>query len=327
MDVAPQLRCGARAGSTRRCASDGDPKVLINRQQGPWLASVAVATALAGAGYVIYAAAAPHGPSGGSVPGLAFGIAGTVLMVVAGLLSFRKRVIARIGSAQLWMKLHIWCSVLAVPLIFFHAGWRLGGPLTATLMVLFAIVIVSGVFGLIVQQVVPAMMTRRVPLETIHSQIDHVGAGLAVDAYEIVASIAGPIEEAKEEQAAIAAEQALLQQRPGHWKQRQRSNPAEPPLAGASVLRSFYLSEVRPYLRSRPRSRQGRPDFRAARHVAAEDWRAAIDRLAALCDEWAQLGVQRRLHALLHGWLLLHVPLSFALFALIGVHIVNALRF
>ena len=41
-----------------------------------------------------------------------------------------------------------------------------------------------------------------------------------------------------------------------------------------------------------------------------------IDELQAICEERRQLAVQRRLHHWLHGWLLIHVPLSYALLLL-----------
>jgi hypothetical protein len=283
--------------------------MVVDSQHRPWIAATATATLLAGAGYAYYVASAPYGPSGRSTPGLTFGIAGTTLMVLAGLLALRKRVIWRIGSAQLWMKLHIWCSVLAVPLIVFHAGFRLGGALTTTLMAIFAVVIVSGVVGLVLQHIVPAMLTRRLPLETVHSQIDHVSAGLAVDAYEIV------------------AEDALLQKRPGNWKHVHRLSPAAQPAPGASTLRAFYLADVRPYLRRKPGATMPLPDLKPLRLNAPEDWGARVEKLAQLCEESRQLSVQLKLHALLHDWLLIHVPLSFALFALVAIHAFYALRY
>jgi len=54
---------------------------------------------------------------------------------------------------------------------------------------------------------------------------------------------------------------------------------------------------------------------------------AAVTDLESICEEQRQLLRQERLHALLPGWLIVHVPLSFALMALAVVHIVMALRF
>jgi hypothetical protein len=49
--------------------------------------------------------------------------------------------------------------------------------------------------------------------------------------------------------------------------------------------------------------------------------------LENICEEERQLIRQRRLYLWLHGWLLVHVPLSLVLIALGGVHAAVALRY
>ena len=44
-------------------------------------------------------------------------------------------------------------------------------------------------------------------------------------------------------------------------------------------------------------------------------------------EESYQLAVQRRLHDVLHAWLFVHAPLSFALFVLAAFHVVMALKY
>ncbi|MGH7787823.1 MAG: hypothetical protein ACRERC_13195 [Candidatus Binatia bacterium] len=297
--------------------------MLINRDHRGWLVFSAVATVGLAAAYVLSVAEQPVGASGGSWPGLAFGILGTLCMVLAGLLSARKRVRTwRLGSAQSWMRLHIWLGLLALPCIWFHSGFALGGWLTTATMALFYVVIASGIAGLILQQFVPAAMTRRVPLETIRGQLDHVVDGLAADAYELVASIAGVLGEADVEQRRLAAEAA---QPAGSWKAVPRIKPADPPLAGSEEIAAAYRSNLRPYLRGG--SRGAPPDLRDLILRSPEEWRPRLDRLRGLCEEAHQLAVQRRLHRLLHTWLFVHAPLSLALFVLVAVHIVFALRY
>jgi hypothetical protein len=58
----------------------------------------------------------------------------------------------------------------------------------------------------------------------------------------------------------------------------------------------------------------------AAAHPTLED-------LEDICDEARQLQRQERLHRWLHGWLLLHIPLSLTLILLGAVHAVMALRY
>lgn len=305
--------------------------MLINRDHRGWAIWSTVALLVGIASYVVWVVPRPYGPSGGSWIGIAYGIVGTAFMVLAGLLAARKKVRTwRIGSAQSWMRLHIWLGLLAVPFILFHSGFRLGGPLTTWLMILFGIVAVSGIFGLVLQQFVPALMTARVPLETVQGQMDHVHQGLAVAAYETVAAVAGAMPEATLEQKALADEAALQASRPGYWKRVSREDPAETPAPESERLRRFYLEEVRPYLcRMLPGGRAGAPvpDVASALVDVPEEWSPRVAKLAALCEESRQLEVQMRLHRWLHGWLFVHAPLSFALFVLTAVHIWFALSY
>jgi hypothetical protein len=302
--------------------------VRINKDHRGWLLFTVAATLVGAVTYRYSVAASPYGPSGGSVAGLTYGILGTLAMLLAGFLAARKKVRTwRLGPARVWMQMHIWLGLLAVPLILFHAGFRLGGALTTTLMVLFALVTLSGLFGVVLQQYLPGIMTERVPLETVVGQMDHVREGLATDAYELVASVAGALPEAAEEQARLTAEQAALQTRPGNWKQIARKPPAAEPAPEAELLRDVYLREIRPYLRRDLRARTTPPDIRTLVVRTPEDWRPQLERLAAICEESYQLAVQRRLHDVLHGWLFIHAPLSFALFVLAAFHIVMALKY
>lgn len=301
--------------------------MVINRDHRTWAAGTVGAALGLSAAYVAYMASAPHRPSGGSWPGLGFGLLGAACMAAAGLLSARKSVRTwRLGSAQAWMRAHIWLGLLAVPCVWFHSAFGLGGALTTALMALFYIVIASGIVGLLLQQMVPAAMTRRVPLETIHAQIDTVRERLVTDAYELTASIAGAIEEATEERARLAAEEALVRQEPAYWKQVARLRPAETPTPQAAELRDFYLAAIRPYLRG-DTAALGTPDVRPLLLHAPEEWRTRLERLQGLCDEARQLAVQQRLHRVLHGWLFVHAPLSLLLFVLLAFHIVGALRY
>lgn len=300
----------------------------LNADHRGWIAFTVLATIAGAVGYRAYVAASPYGASGGSWPGLLYGVTGTVAMVLAGLLAARKKVrTRRLGPARAWMQMHIWLGVLAVPLILFHAGFRLGGALTTTLMALFAVVTLSGIFGLVLQQYLPTLMTERVPLETVIGQLEHVREGLAVDAYELVASVTGPLPEAAAEQAALQAEAEVLKSRPGNWKQIVRKPAAAEPKPDAAMLKDVYLREIRPYLERGLRARTPPPDLRALAVRAPEEWRHTLERLAAICEESYQLATQRRMHDLLHGWLFVHAPLSFALFVLTAFHIVWALRY
>src|SRR5437763_8620024 len=124
-----------------------------------------------------------HHSVGGTPLGLAFGAISLGIFVFAALLNVRKKIpLWRIGTVQRWLRAHIWLTFLTIPLILLHSGFRLGGPMTTLLMALFAIVMVSGIYGLVLQHLMPRLMKERLPAETVFEQIRHIRAQLAVAA-------------------------------------------------------------------------------------------------------------------------------------------------
>ena len=307
---------------------------------------------LAAIGYAFYASSAPQGPRGGSVIGLLFGVIGFAYMIFAALLGARKRVPTwRLGRAQAWMRGHLWLGFLALPMILFHGGFHFGGTLTRVLMWLLIITVASGVFGAAMQHYLPRMMTADVPLETIYDEIGRVRVLLREEADRAVESICGNLGLSKE-----SSTKAL---RAGGFTALRSLAASAVPLrtsssvsAGASAvvaaapeiillneeesapLRRFYLEEVRPFL-ERPAQRGQRiaDEAKASGAFAALRTRLpaaatpVLSDLEDICDEARQLTRQERLHHWLHGWLLVHIPLSLALILLGAVHAVMALRY
>src|ERR1700687_5301929 len=104
--------------------------MLIDASHKKWLGGRLGVTAGAALLYIPYARTALNGPRGGSWPGLAYGVAGTGLLVYAALLGARKHVPTwRIGRAQTWLKGHIWLGLTSFVLIVLHGGFALGSAL------------------------------------------------------------------------------------------------------------------------------------------------------------------------------------------------------
>jgi hypothetical protein len=308
--------------------------MLLDASHRRWAVACLVLVALATAGYLVYVSRAMYGPRGGSWPGLAYGIAGLALMLYAGALGLRRRVPTwRVGRATTWMKGHLWLGTLSYVLILFHSGFQLGGPLTLSLMALFTIVLASGVYGVVLQQYVPRLMLTRVPLETVYEQIDSVVSQLRDEADVLVAATAGPLpgitplsSGARRGGGGVGRGAAAVVLRPP-------STPG-PSLADGAGLREVYLAEIRPYLapEKSPNSRLSTPSdaailFRHVRTLVPPAFHGTLEELEAICDERRQLGDQKRLHHWLHGWLLVHVPLSMALLVLALVHAIMSIRY
>jgi hypothetical protein len=266
------------------------------------------------------------GASGGSVYGITTGIIGTGMIVLAMALIVRKtwRTL-RVGRTYGWLQGHVWLGLVSYPIICFHAGWRWGGPLTTWLMISFSIVWVTGIIGLVIQNLVPRVMFDRLPKETVYGQIGQVGLKNIEAARQIVEN----------------------------WVERNEASAVMSNRASAGEeLRRFHKEQVQPFLLygsgAGPRSFL---DPRAAPMLPAELMKEAsssrvpgaeafagirnrfttlfepLCELEAIVMEHQQHLLQRKLHWLMHGWLLVHVPVSVVMFVMIPVHGALALRY
>ena len=272
--------------------------------------------------YGIYRPPASGASMGGTGLGLAFGSLGFAFMIFAALLGARKRVpVWRIGRAQTWMRGHLWLGLLSLPIVVFHSGFRYGHGLTAVLMTLLIIVVASGLFGAALQHYMPRMITREVTMETIYEEIGHVRAQLLEEADELIKKTAvAPEKPAEQSAAAGPAENAAI--------------AAVAVVDVAAPLRSFYDNELKPFL-EKPTARgsalgdaaRASSAFVQLRTLVPAALHTTIDDLENICEEERQLTLQGRLHVWLHGWLLLHIPLSLALILLGVIHAAMALRY
>ena len=319
--------------------------MTLDRSARPWIIFVLAATAAATGLYVWYHVdAQPQGVSGGSWPGLAFGSAGLALIVFALLLGLRKRfrTTRRLGRASVWMKGHVWLGLLSFPLILFHAGFKpnlWGGPVTQALMWAFMIVLVSGIVGVVIQNILPKMILTTVPMETMAEQHRRVLRRLRIEAYHLVESAATTLRSAAGPRAPEAAAGAAGNGAPAAAA----VAVTDTMVAAAAVaarrgedpgqrLRQFYAGYVRPYLATRPKrrlpmAREMRAEylFENLRRMLPDAMSPVVDDLSSIVDERRQIARHRRLYGVLHGWLLIHVPLSYGMVILAVAHAVVAL--
>jgi len=314
--------------------------VRIDKTQHGWAIASLVILAVFAAVYVAYAVRAPEGPRGGSALGLAFGAIGFGFMIFAALLGARKRVpVWRIGRAQAWMRGHLWLGLLSLPVILFHGGFHFGGTLTSVLLWLLMITVVSGLFGAALQHYVPRVMTTDVKLETIYDEIGSVRKLLREEADRAVETVCGPLGIGKSASEEVLRAGGLSAAR----AMAATSGGAAVAAAAETVvlseeecapLRKFYLGEMRPFLEEPEQrgARLGKADkaqgvFSGLRTLMPSSAQATLQDLEDICDEARQLVRQEQLHHWLHGWLLVHIPLSLALILLGAVHAVMALRY
>jgi hypothetical protein len=94
-----------------------------------------------------------------------------------------------------------------------------------------------------------------------------------------------------------------------------------------AALAEFLDRQVLPYLRSARARKTGLAKaqfsddaFRFVKLHVTMPYRRLVDQIQAWCDERRMLDLQTKLHHWLHGWLFVHVPLSFLLVILTAWH-------
>lgn len=138
--------------------------MFIDRAHRPWLIALVLLSAGVGGIY----AALPAGIGAGSWQGLLFGLSGTGAALFCALLPLRRRVqrIRRLSKwlvvrSAAWEKGHIYIGLVGVLLLHCHAGFRIGSPLTAVLMVVLWAVLLSGLCGLLFRHLLPLVKSAK----------------------------------------------------------------------------------------------------------------------------------------------------------------------
>lgn len=315
-----------------------------------WLAAVALTTIACAAWFGWSWLTSGRAPGGGSWPGLSFGVAAGLICLFEAAIVVRKTSWFRarrtllgipLGTARSWMAAHIWLGLLAVPLAALHAGLQFGGLLSWLLAWIFIVVIVSGALGLVLQNVLPRIMTEAVPDETIYSQIDVVGSQLAADAARLARLYGGPApdEWAELEQPSaprpspVEVVAAGAPRRVGTMVERSRHPEVDLPRGADSPdLHRAVTQEVVEFLRTgrSPTGKLGSAQqiqwfFDDLRRRVRPEARPAVDQIEGLCHRRRQFNLQMWIHFWLHGWLAIHLPLSVALIWLLAAHVVGAI--
>ena len=304
----------------------------IDHTHRKWFIASVLILIVAVAVYIPYRRWSPQGPSGGSAMGLIYGSVGFAFMIFAGLLGARKKVpIWRVGRAQSWMRGHLWLGTLSFPLILLHGGFKFGFGLTHWLMWIFLGVFVSGIFGAVLQHYMPKTIKERIPMETIYEQIGRVRSQLVDEANNLVEQactiLTGNLSNATTEQRAAAAAAGTM----GGMTV---ATGLEIDEDSSAELRGFYERKMRPFL-----ERYGARGHEIADRAASKDMfnqlrlllpghlHPTVDDLENICEEKRELDQQTRYHRILHGWLLVHIPLSYAVLLLGAIHAVVALAY
>jgi hypothetical protein len=327
--------------------------MLIDRKHVPWAFFVLLASAVCALLYLAnfqperlpsnfrlrlpaYFGEVPpkHNTIGGTPLGIGFGLAALAIFIFAMLLSARKKVRTwtSIGHVQFWLRGHIWLTILTIPLVLFHAGFRLGGPMTQLLMALYGIVMVSGFLGLALQQFMPHLMSVELPREIVFDQIPFVRRQVLEKAQAMRAAFEEKARKAPSIAALVPANADAADAKSGGTA----ATITRKPILGEAErqLIAFLDEDAIPYLSVRKGIRyslnsQEDSDelFRLLKMNVPDEYHPAVEEIKGWCDDRRLMDKQTRLQHWLHGWLLIHVPISFLLLILTLWHAVATLYF
>jgi hypothetical protein len=233
-------------------------------------------------------------PHGGSRTGLAYGIAGSALILLLAFFGIRKRWYrSRFGTLEQWLQSHIYLGVLVLVILFFHAGGRFHDNVAVTTLVLVAIVVVSGIAGAILYVTVPRMLTEvesNLTVEEISDQLNQLGRSMA----RIASGRSAPFQRIHDE---------LVRQ----------STP------GAAAGWRLLLSRL-------GRKKQQESDWTRLIALVPKEEQEELRQMLVVSRQRRELLLrliyQQRYKNVLEFWLYIHVPFTIALLVFAIVHVV-----
>lgn len=238
-------------------------------------------------------------PQASSLLGVSLGLLGAFIiffeMAMAPAKWFRGYRTFRIfGATKAWLRLHVWLGLLVLPIIVIHTGFAFGGLLSTVTLILFLLTIASGVWGLLLQQVIPKKILDDIPVETVASQVDFA------------------VQKHRDEARAMADELTG---------------------GTATIVQEFRTTLLDPYLQQGAKSKtllasatESTRLFARLRKTLPTDVTATVNKLESLADLRRQWDRQRRLNWWLHSWLVIHTPLSVAMSGLMVLHAILAMK-
>lgn len=243
------------------------------------------------AGYFHYARR--EFPHGGSTYGLAYGIAGTALILLLAFFGIRKRWYrSTFGTLEQWMQSHIYLGLLVMVILLFHAGGRFHDKVAVTTLILVAIVVASGIAGAILYATVPRMLTEvesELTVDEIADQLNQLARSMA----RIASGRSAPFQRIYDE--------LLRQTAPGG-------------LAGWRLIVSA----------SRRKPQQDADWARLIALVPREEQEELRQMLVVSRQRrelLLRLVYQQRYKNILEFWLYIHIPFTIALLAFAALHI------
>ncbi len=279
--------------SLRRRLDSGAAEGLV------WALGFAVASLISLAIYLLLGR--PLRPWPGSLPGMAFGIAATVLFMAAALYSLRRRAMGlatrwHLGRTRSWLYVHVYGGGMFLLLVLLHSAFRWpSGVLSWSLWILSFWTVLTGLLGLALQRWIPRVLAS-LSTEINAARIPQLSQEIRQRVEALVASCDDPVKK--------LATRRIHQDLQG--PRRSLKFFIDP----SSASSAFPLEELA-YLR----------------RLAVGDEEERLQQLERLLATKHELDVHFTLQNALRVWLVVHLPASWMLLMLILIHIFSVVYY
>jgi predicted membrane channel-forming protein YqfA (hemolysin III family) len=233
-------------------------------------------------------------PHGGSRMGIAYGVAGSALILLLTFFGVRKRWYrSNFGTLEQWMQSHIYLGLLTLVILTFHTGLRFNDKIAVTAFLLMVLVVMSGAAGAIFYVAVPRLLTEvesNLTVEEISEQLNQLAKSMA----RVASAKSAPFQRIYTE--------LVRESRPGWlagWRlifARHRNRPLQTPGEWSALLGLVEKAE--------------QDDLRQMLVISRQRKELLL-----------RLVYQQRYKNMLEAWLYLHVPATIALILFAVVHI------
>jgi hypothetical protein len=283
-----------RAAQTGRERSDGTHDGFLRHNRFKWL-KVAIALSLVSILGYLMMDVQPRA-NGGSWYGYLLGTIGALLIIWLTLLGIRKRAITRGRySLKSWTSAHVYLGLSLIVVATLHTGFQFGKNVHTLSYVLMMLVIFSGIFGVVVYSILPRAMSanRNEMTET-----------------QMLATLRSIDRQLHDAAQPLQHHQAELV----------RTSLEQDPFGGGLIRR---LLGRYPHCATRLAQAEIRRETAYKPNIGDDP----VEKIDALLERKEAILARVRRHlrfkAILEVWLYVHVPVTFALIAALGAHIIS----
>ena len=225
-----------------------------------------------------------------------YGLIGTIVIAVLMFLGIRKRAYASgTGTLQGWVSAHVYLGLFSLLIIPMHAGFRFGVDIHTLAFVLLALVVLSGIVGVILYMSIPSRLTE-------------YESGLQSDAIDneigrLISDMRFLVKDKSDALVRVYQDEItrLQTMQPMGWSLVFRKQ-SEDLIAKRSAELARLVSSI---------PSEDETTFQALSRMILKRTQLQVALMA-----------QMRLRNILQAWLYIHVPVSIAMIVTVGIHVV-----